>query len=703
MSIFKRQVILVLVLLLFFISPALAGGSVRLLIMDGINLEHLVQGGYPSFAFLLSKGAIGLANANTAGSRSRENIAITLNSGSRALGHGASEIYPVFMELETGNAGDVHARRTGINPPKGSLVMPEVASIAQANSELQHIVTIGLLGEKLTRGGYSAAALVSSGLGTGFAEGAAIIADSNGIVQRGKVIPFLAEVAMPFGLMADLPSFLAAIEEYSQVDVLLVDLGETSLLADYMPQVVQERQEYFRELALKRLDDVLTKLLSIHGEEDLLIVTGLRSDRTLATKDGKLLVPLIVFGHGFSGLLSSATTRRGGVVASTDITATILANFGLYSPGDGYGQPLISRSRQKSVEFLLKEEERMGATYMLRPPLLKGFIIVIISLIGLILLAYNFRWRRLGLLKYGLVMLLVAPFALLVLAVIPASFWLVPVWVLLAALIAYGLRKVDTAKGLMIIGAGTALLIILDVLLGAPLQKNSILSYDPIAGSRYYGIGNECMGAMLGSTILALGETLAEHKILAGLSFAAVVLVLMLPGLGANFGGALAGLLGFTVALFGLGIFKEKKYRLGLVGVFAVALTLLIFVNLGREQSHVGRFLTAVFADPGTFFMVVAGKLAMNWRLIRWSLWTKAFGALFIAALGIIFSRRKPLARLLGRLWPQVRGTLAAAFAALVLNDSGIVAAAMTLLYLSLPLLYYWLSSSSFATNSHSL
>lgn len=703
MSILKRLAFLIPLMLFFLISSVAAGGNVRLLIMDGINLEHIVHGGYPSFAFLLKEGAIGLANAGTAGGRSRENTAITLNSGSRALGHGANEVYPVLMELESGSAGAVHARRTGVYPPAGALVMPEVAAIALANSELQHTVKIGLLGKKLAQAGVSAAALVSSGFGAGLAEGAAIIADSNGIVQGGRVFPFLPEATAPYGLAADLPSFLASIAEHSDVDVLVIDLGDTGLLADYMPLVVQARQEYFREQALERLDAVLAKLLSIHGEEDLLMVVGLRADKILATEEGKLLVPLIVYGPGFSGLLSSATTRRPGVVAATDITATVLNHFGLSSTDEGYGQPLFSRGEPNPIPYLLTREKRMAATYRLRPPLLKGLIIAIIALTGLILLAHYFRWRRLNLLKFGLLMILASPFVLLVLALAPASLWLVPAWAGLAALIAYFLSKVDPGKGLKIIGAATALLIIFDALVGAPLQKNSILGYDAIAGCRYYGIGNEYMGALLGSTLLALGRTLAERRLLAGFILAAVVLVLMLPGLGANFGGALAALSGFTFALFGLGIFREKKYRLRAAALIAGALALLVFSNLGREQSHVGRFFTAVFADPDTFFTVVARKLAMNWRLIRWSLWTKAFGALFVAAFGVIFSRRKPLARLLGKLWPQVRGALAAAFAALVFNDSGIVAAAMVLLYMTLPLLYYWLSSSSFAINSHSL
>jgi len=162
-------------------------------------------------------------------------------------------------------------------------------------------------------------------------------------------------------------------------------------------------------------------------------------------------------------------------------------------------------------------------------------------------------------------------------------------------------------------------------------------------------------------------------------------------------------LVGYTIALTGFSLVTNKKYRLPAVLVFAAAVLVLVLVNLGGNQSHVGRFFTAVAADPREFWQVVQRKLSMNWRLIRWSLWSKAFAALFAAALWVFFSQRRVMAQRFGLFWPQVRGALAAALAALALNDSGIVAAATTLLFMTLPLLYYWFSSSSSARDSHSL
>lgn len=691
-------------LLLLLVGPVSAAGNLRLVIMDGINLEHLQQAEYVNFRFLMEHGALGLANANTAGARSRENAVLTLASGSRALGPGAGDIYSGEEEVDTGTAAAVHARCTGVSPPPEALVLPGIALIFEANSELLHKVPIGFLADSIKAAGKTAAALVNGDKSGNYREGAAIVAGSDGIIQGGSLETALADKPeLPFGLQSDLRAFVAAVKEHQDVDFLVIDLGDTSRVQDYLPLVVEDRRELFRRQALLQLDSFLGELLRLHKADDLLLVVGLQADRTLAHEEGKLLVPILAYGQGFKGLLTSATTRRQGVVASIDVTAVVLEYFDLYQPGEIYGQPLTSLAHPDSLGYLLQREKEMAAVYRLRSPLVKSFIAMIIILVGLALAAFIFKWRKLGALKILLIMLVATPLALLVLAAIPGSWWLAPAWIVLTLGMALFLRRMEPEKAMTLLGAVTAFLIVADALLGAWLQQRSLLGYDAIAGPRFYGIGNEYMGALLGSSLLGLNGLLANNKWLAGVILAAIVLVLMLPGVGANFGGALAALVGFTVALTGFSLVTNKKHRLPAVLVLASAVLALVLVNIGGNQSHVGRFFTAVAADPKEFWLVVERKLAMNWRLIRWSLWSKAFAALFAAALWIFFSQRRLLAQRLGRFWPQVRGALAAALAALALNDSGIVAAATTLLFMTLPLLYYWFSSSSSASDSHSL
>src|SRR5690606_32230034 len=55
-----------------------------------------------------------------------------------------------------------------------------------------------------------------------------------------------------------------------------------------------------------------------------------------------------------------------------------------------------------------------------------------------------------------------------------------------------------------IIGSLITIALLADGMFGAVGIKHSLLGYDPVVGARFYGIGNEYMGVLVGSTILAV-------------------------------------------------------------------------------------------------------------------------------------------------------------------------------------------------------
>jgi len=74
-----------------------------------------------------------------------------------------------------------------------------------------------------------------------------------------------------------------------------------------------------------------------------------------------------------------------------------------------------------------------------------------------------------------------------------------------------------------------------------------------------------------------------------------------------------------------------------------------------------------------------------------------------VAAVWFICHKRHLVAKYLGGNWRAVRGAFVAAVTALLVNDSGVVAAATTLLYLSFPLIYLQLSLNSSVRAFHSV
>ncbi len=125
-----------------------------------------------------------------------------------------------------------------------------------------------------------------------------------------------------------------------------------------------------------------------------------------------------------------------------------------------------------------------------------------------------------------------------------------------------------------------------------------------------------------------------------------------------------------------------------------LAAVLLWALNLcweGELPSHLGQFEQSVrLRGLEELREMVWRKAAMNWRLIRYSIWSRAFVA-FLGLLAVLFFYPVGVLRRLKQEQPflinLMAGGLAGAITALLVNDSGVVAAAMVLLYTGPPML----------------
>jgi hypothetical protein len=254
----------------------------------------------------------------------------------------------------------------------------------------------------------------------------------------------------------------------------------------------------------------------------------------------------------------------------------------------------------------------------------------------------------------------------------------------------------------------TGLGIIVDALAGAGLMKHSVLGYDPIGGARFYGIGNEYMGALVGSLIVGCGllldcigayaQTQAKRRSFSWLVFFAFtsgIIVLAMPGIGANLGGTCAAIAGFGVAYV---LFLRKSVTwyhiassvgLGILLIIAIAS---IDARLASGPlSHWGKtLLWARESGIQVLVDVVRRKASMNLKLIRYTIWTRAF-LVFVGALAFIRIRPVGLAQkiLAGRpcFTAGLSACLVAGGVSLITNDSGIVSAALITMYPALVLL----------------
>ena len=257
-------------------------------------------------------------------------------------------------------------------------------------------------------------------------------------------------------------------------------------------------------------------------------------------------------------------------------------------------------------------------------------------------------------------------------------------------------RRSLTWSALVIAGV-TALALGIDVLAGSDLQLNSLMGYTALVGGRYHGFGNIGFAVFATSALLA-AAWLAEWPLRGGRRAAAVALVMAIgllaagidgwPSWGSDFGGVLAIIPGTAVLAFLVAGRRISPLTIGLIGVVAVAAVLAIaFADSLRpiaEQTHLGRFWGDL--RHGTAWGVIGRKMAAMLSSLRyWQFTVIAVGAvcfLFLVLARPLKWRAPVLADAYARtptLRPALIAALTTAVVGMLVNDSGVVVAAIAL------------------------
>lgn len=242
------------------------------------------------------------------------------------------------------------------------------------------------------------------------------------------------------------------------------------------------------------------------------------------------------------------------------------------------------------------------------------------------------------------------------------------------------------------VAASTVAVVAVDLNAGSPLQKLTVVGLTPVEGGRYYGMGNELFAAT-GVCALVCVAGLATRWpgrapgccAAVGVGFAALD---GLPGLGADFGGLPAAVVGFGLAGLALSPVRPRAGRLLAVVAAAVAVALLaLLADLSRapgSRTQVGAFAADVLAGGGGD--VVSRKAAaaagpflyrIDSPLVSTAAWVGLAVLVLMAAVVVRPSvgGGTAFARLLSG-WPQLRAVLLGAVGLGVvgglLDDSGI-------------------------------
>jgi hypothetical protein len=437
------------------------------------------------------------------------------------------------------------------------------------------------------------------------------------------------------------------------------------------------------------------------GARDLLVLVVAPEPSDAMRDRGEIVTPVVMArgrpdallrGGSEPGGLTSATTRRAGLVANLDVAPTVLSFTGQPVPSGSPGSP-IRPSGEPPTDLLRRYLEYREVAVPV------GLIAlgIALALLGAGLVVLLGPWS----VPAGAVAALAAVglFAVaLQVAMLPGSWLPTYSWPVVAAvvggtalvltLVAVAVGRESPVAPAAVVAGGGLTLAVVDAALGWPSLLTPFLGGSALEGGRFYGLGNSYAGMVLAGAVLAA----AVLRPWAGVALiTAAALFAGLPWLGADLGG---GITLFAVAALWWGLrvrprFGALEVAVVVAAAVAGALLLVLLHRLAPAPSHVSRAIQEA-GGLGGILVTFWDRLTLN---VRATLRTPAVWPALIGvpvALAVAWARPGPFRRPLDQAPAWRLGLIALAVGGIlgyVLNDTYGMAG-VAFIYLALGLVY---------------
>ena len=692
-----------------------------ILILDEISLEEIWNSDTPNIDLLLENGYIGLMNTRAKSSLSNSGSTyLSLGMGVRTLASirgglafERGEMYPISdYELvpEYVAASEIYKLYTGKMPPDGEIINIAIGDIERTALDVTPNNQTGLLGKIARENGLVIGAIGNSDLNKPAREFTMLAMDENGIIPFGSVGSDLLTVDAEIlgGIRINQQKLLEEVERIlPDVNILFIDYGDTARIQKTNQLTTDFVREEQKNKAIERADLFLGQVMEkVDLEKTLFMVITPNPSKKMINQGNFALTPIIMSGTDTEkGLLTSNTTRREGLVTNFDFGPTILNYFGISKSTSFIGEPMERISNKNPIEVLLRNQAQSLYLRKYRSIFHRAFIILVgISLIGLYLPRFT-KWNGLHnkVLNYLGLTVLAIPLTMMTVSLFGYKSIFFDIFYVLggAFIISYILNKIFSRSlmNIAILGLATSAFLLIDIFFVKKLMIISPLGSDAIAGGRFYGIGNDYMGILLGSTLLGIFSLFHLYKIKninMGISitfYMSLVIVGLSPFFGANMGGTISAML--IALLILLTIFDKKvsfkSIAFIIIGVIVGGIILAALDNLfNPNPTHAGKALEALrLGGLSKFFEIIGSKLKqLFWNLIN-AAWNIILFSQVILMVLLYKYKSKTLMKFRG-LYPNLfKGfivTLSGAIVIFLLNDTGTIAAALMLIYLFIPL-----------------
>ncbi|MGQ9879766.1 MAG: hypothetical protein ACUVSV_02745 [Armatimonadota bacterium] len=418
---------------------------------------------------------------------------------------------------------------------------------------------------------------------------------------------------------------------------------------------------------------------SLNPERDSVLIVGL-------PPSGERLAPVIMAGRGLStGILTSDTTRTRGLISDVDIAPTLLRWHGVAPRADEHPIHVVQEDNPFPAVQQVARQCRWNVQGLIPIGALQaiGGLLAVFATLGTIRRRTASRRAKL-LLSVAIGTLLSLPAGTILAPYFPATM----LWQYIGAMVlsavclslwAHWGAWEEPYRAYTRACALSVLVILVDGVSGQHGIKSSMYSAYALSGIRFYGIGNEMMGVLIGCALAwglyGLGEVIRAPL------WAAVAIVLVMPAWGANLGGLLTAGTGFGCA-WEITRAKGEALPLRSIRWLGVAVLLAVVImwidSLSVSPSHIGEAWMRWRAEGWQAVLdTLASKLALTGRVLT-SPFTWAVLAVIVLALWAM--ARSGTLKSLGNGWrSENTAWLVCILSAFVFNDSGFVPAAAIL------------------------
>ncbi|NLY67445.1 MAG: hypothetical protein GX069_07780 [Tissierellia bacterium] len=696
MKLTSRFMIIILTLLVLISTYHISYGieensnskKVYILVVNKLTLQDIEK--MPNLTKVINEAGFALMNVRGLNSYTGAESFVTINSSGKTYANNtSSQFYNLIGEYK-----EIYENRIGKIEGDYSVGNIEIGRLYIQNEDNRYTPYIGLLGDLLHENGLKTAIFGNSDtIDYTYRYSSFIPMDSKGLIDFGNVDDILIEdEEYPYGLKTDYDKIMNEIKKLqNETSLFVIDTGDLFRLHTTSSYISDDRFFEQRNNILNDIDAFIGELInSVNKGESLIFIFSPNSGEEKIK--GSRLSPLILWGSNIEeSILSSATTKYTGIVSNLDIVPTIAEFFGIKTE-KASGNKITWEKKEDVFTYIKSINGRIDLTSKIRTKSLTayGIISIIILLLSALLLVIKIRVdfninkiiKILILFLYGIPLIYIIS-SLFNINSIYKFFLVISALSIIYLFILNRYNGISTFYSLNFL---YLIIITLDILLDNAFSKFSVLSYDPIIGARYYGLGNEMVGLLLPVAMICINLIYQRLNNIVTLGIMLLLTVVLVghPQLGANVGGMISFL---SASLLFILEAIEKKFSLKSMAIIALTvaffLGILGFIDLkfNPNPTHLGEALMKV-RDEGLYIAnnIIIRKLAMNIKLVGNSFWTKVLFSNIIVQGMLTFLYRNGYKYLINR--KINKGYISIIFGSIIgflVNDSGLVLASIAL------------------------